>query len=265
MIIMRVWIWLFLTSQKLRPDMLRPRPTVSIYLQGNALNLKLSMHRVSKSYHQRGSVVEIFDDVSIDFLQGESYAIMGASGSGKSTAIHLLAGIDAPTSGDILCGDHNLSQFSPEQAALFFQQNISLVFQQAALFAELTVLENVMLKAILAGQVTAKSYEHAAQLLQDVGLADKADAYPAMLSGGQQQRVAILRAIFIVPQFLLVDEPTGNLDEQTSEQVIDLLLHYHKKYGMGLIMSTHNQQIAQRMQHLLRVENRKLVFGGIGF
>ena len=144
-------------------------------------------------------------------------------------------------------------------SALFFQKNVSLVFQQAALFAELTVLENVMLKAILAGKVTSKSFEHAKFLLQEVGLADKVDAYPAMLSGGQQQRVAILRAIFIVPQFLLVDEPTGNLDEQTSDQVIDLLVYYHKKYGMGLIMSTHNQKIARRMDNVLKVENKEIV------
>jgi ABC-type lipoprotein export system ATPase subunit len=222
------------------------------------VNSKLSMQYVSKSYHQRGSSVDIFDNVSVDFLQGVSYAIMGASGSGKSTTIHLLAGIDTPTSGTVFFEKLDISSFSPHQAALFFQRNISLVFQQAALFAELTVLENVMLKAILAGQVTSTSYEHAHSLLQEVGLADKAQAYPAMLSGGQQQRVAILRAIFIVPQFLLVDEPTGNLDEQASEQVIDLLLHYHKKYGMGLIMSTHNKKIAQRMDSLLRVENRKL-------
>lgn len=225
---------------------------------GDALSLKLSMQHVSKSYSQLEAFTEVFDDVSVDFVQGNSYAIMGASGSGKSTAIHLLAGIDTPTSGNIFFQDHDISLFSAEQAALFFQKNISLVFQHAALFAELTVLENVMLKAILAGCVTADSHAHAQQLLQEIGLADKARAYPAMLSGGQQQRVAILRAIFMVPQFLLVDEPTGNLDEQSSEQVIDLLLHYHKKYGMGLIMSTHNQKIAERMQNLLRVENRKL-------
>ncbi len=231
----------------------------NLFFEGYVVSSKLSMQHVSKSYHQLGVAVDIFDDVSIDFMQGSSYAIMGASGSGKSTAIHLLAGIDTPTCGHIYFDDCNIASFSAEQAALFFHKNISLVFQQAALFAELTVLENVMLKVILAGQVTAASYEHAHALLQEVGLADKVQAYPTMLSGGQQQRVAILRAIFMVPQFLLVDEPTGNLDEQTSDQVIDLLLHYHKKYGMGLIMSTHNQKIADRMESIIRVENRKLV------
>lgn len=223
------------------------------------MSSKLSLVHVSKSYRQHEIITDVFDDVSMGFLQGSSYAIMGASGSGKSTTIHLLAGIDTPTLGDIVFQDEKIGLFSAQRAAEFFQKHVSLVFQQAALFAELTILENVMLKAILTGQVTAESYQHARQLLQEVGLADKASAYPAMLSGGQQQRVAILRAIFIVPQFLLVDEPTGNLDEKAGEQVIDLLLHYQKKYNMGLIMSTHNQQIAEKMQNLLRVENKKLV------
>lgn len=224
------------------------------------MNLQLSMHRVSKSFEQFGTPSHVFDDVSIAFEQGRSYAIMGASGSGKSTAIALLAGIDTPTSGVIFLQDCAISSFSAQQSQQFFAKHISLVFQQAALFAELTVLENVMLKAILAGQVCAESYKHAHALLDEVGLADKAQAYPGQLSGGQQQRVAILRSIFIVPHFLLVDEPTGNLDEQAGVQVIDLLMHYHKKYGMGLIMSTHNQQIADRMEYLVRVENKKLVF-----
>jgi ABC-type lipoprotein export system ATPase subunit len=224
------------------------------------LNLQLSMQHVSKNFEQLGTVFHVFDNASIVFEQGQSYAIMGASGSGKSTAIHLLAGIDSPTSGQVLCNGVAIASFSDEQKQQFFTERISLVFQQPALFAELTVLENVMLKAILAGKVGLQSYEHAHALLDEVGLADKAQAYPAMLSGGQQQRVAILRAIFVVPQFLLVDEPTGNLDEQTSCQVIDLLMHYHKKYGMGLIMSTHNQQIADRMEHQIRVEDKKLVF-----
>lgn len=222
--------------------------------------LQFSMRQVSKFFQQQGTMSDVFNNVTIAFEQGASYAIMGPSGSGKSTAIHLLAGIDSPNSGDVFLGNIPMRSFSAEESQRFFAENISLVFQQPALFAELTVLENVMLKAILAGKVDPQSYDHAHQLLDEVGLAGKAQAYPGMLSGGQQQRVAILRAIFIVPQFLLVDEPTGNLDDQASEQVIDLLLGFQKKYGMGLIMSTHNQQIADRMEHLVRVEDKKLVF-----
>jgi len=217
------------------------------------------MQRVSKSYNSKIASVNVLDTVSYDFLQGSSYAIMGASGSGKSTCIHLLAGIDTPTSGDVLFQDHSILSFSSHQAALFFQKSISLVFQQPMLFAELTVLENVMLKAILTRQVTDETYLHARKLLHSVGLADKEQAYPAMLSGGQQQRVAVLRAVFVVPKFLLVDEPTGNLDEQSSEQVINLLMKYQQEYGMGLIMSTHNQHIAERMDHILKVENKKII------
>jgi len=218
----------------------------------------ISLQSVCKSYSQEQSIIDVLDTISVDFIQGQSYAIMGASGSGKSTLIHLLAGVDTPTSGDVFIQDQKLSTLNSQQVALFFQKNVSIVFQQACLFAELTVLENVMLKAILAGKVTNESYQHAHNLLQEVGLLDKISVYPAMLSGGQQQRVAILRSIFIVPQFLLVDEPTGNLDENSSTQVIDLLLYYQKKYGMGLIMSTHNQQIAQRMEIIYKVEAKKL-------
>lgn len=221
--------------------------------------LQFSMHHVSKIYQQEHCSTEIFDDVHITFTKGCSYAIMGASGSGKSTAIHLLAGIDSPTSGQIVFDGKDLAKLNAHESAQFFATHISLVFQQAALFAELSVLENVMLKAILAGTTTAASRQHALNLLSEVGLADKANALPTRLSGGQQQRVAILRAIFIVPDFLLVDEPTGNLDEQTGNQVIDLLLKYHARYGMGLIMSTHNQQIADRMQQIVHVKNKQLV------
>ena len=227
------------------------------------MKLQLSMRNVSKFFEQQGMICHVFDDASMTFEQGVSYAIMGASGSGKSTAIHLLAGIDCPSSGIICLQDPAIDNDRVEKKELSFAQNISLVFQQAMLFAELTVLENVMIKAILSGTVEQKSYEHAYQLLQEVGLADKAQVFPAMLSGGQQQRVAILRAIFIVPKFLLVDEPTGNLDDACGQQVIDLLLYYHKKYGMGLIMSTHNQQIAERMEYVVRVENKKLVLHNV--
>lgn len=223
------------------------------------MRAKLSLEQVTKSYQQQSLVINVFDDISFDFYQGDCYAIMGASGSGKSTCIHMLASVDSPTSGQVTFNKQSLSSFSVTQTTSFFQNNISLVFQQAALFAELTVIENVMLKGILAGTLTYESYQHAHALLQQVGLADYASAYPVTLSGGQQQRVAILRAIFIVPHFLLVDEPTGNLDEKTGDTVIDLLLEYQKKYGMGLIMSTHNHLIAQRMGTILKVENKKLV------
>jgi len=232
------------------------------------MNAKIIVQSVCKSYQQNQSSLIVFDKLSVEFVQGNSYAIMGASGSGKSTLIHLIAGVDQPTVGNVFFQPQaafdeiimvcNISSFDAQQSAHFLQKNISIVFQQPYLFPELTVLENVMLKAILAGQVTFQSHDHARALLREIGLEDKADVYPATLSGGQQQRIAILRAIFIAPQFLLVDEPTGNLDEKTGDQVIDLLLHYHKKYNMGLIVSTHSKLLAQRMQTIYKVEHKKL-------
>jgi len=221
------------------------------------LSLQLSIRNLFKSYNE-SFTVQVLQNLSINFIQGQSYAITGASGSGKSTIIHLLAGIDTPDSGAVFLGNENIGAFSAKRQACYFREDVSLVFQQPALFAELTVLENVMIKAIIAGQVTQESKNRALDLLQQVGLENKKDSYPSVLSGGQQQRVAILRAIFIVPKFLLLDEPTGNLDEETSAQVIDLLVDYHKKYGMGLIMSTHNQQIAGRMDNILHVQQGKL-------
>ena len=221
--------------------------------------ISLSMGNVVKFYDQNGLRVQVFDDASFHFHKGNSYAIVGKSGSGKSTAIHLLAGIDRPNLGQILFDGKPIQSFSQAQSSLFFQKNISLVFQHVALIAELTVLENVMLKAIIAGVVTAESYKHAHSLLAEVGLYDKMHAYPAMLSGGQQQRVALLRAIFIVPDFLLADEPTGNLDDVTSNQIMDLIFRYHDLYGMGLIMSTHDQSIASRMKHTVKVEDKQLI------
>lgn len=220
---------------------------------------QLRLDRVTKSYHQQEGVITVFSDASAQFIKGTSYAMMGASGSGKSTAIHMLAGIDTPTSGHVFFNDHVIEKFSSQDKARFLQQHVSLVFQQPALLAELTVIENVMLKAILAGSMQADSYDKAHDLLSHVGLADKAQLYPGALSGGQQQRVAILRAIFIVPDFLLVDEPTGNLDEVTGQHIVDLLLLYQKKYGMGLVMSTHNTKLAQLMDCMVHVENKKLI------
>jgi len=198
------------------------------------------------------------DDISFDFAQGSSYGIMGQSGSGKSTLIQLIAGIDRPTQGHVLYNNQRMESWNTDQKTLFFKEKISFVFQQSFLFGELTVLENVMLKAIIAGSVNKESYDHAAMLLAEVGLAEKAFCYPEVLSGGQQQRVAILRAIFYVPEFLVVDEPTGNLDDATSHQIIDLLIRYQKKYTMGLIMTTHNEHVAKKMEHVLCVVDKKL-------
>ncbi len=217
----------------------------------------ISLRHIYKTYQAQQSV-NVLSDVSYDFVEGCSYGIMGESGSGKSTLIQILAGIEEPTLGNVMYNHESMKDWSDDRKTLFFAHSMSFVFQQSFLFGELTVLENVMLKDILAGKVTARSYERAKSLLLQVGLLDKAFVFPEVLSGGQQQRVAILRAIFQIPRFLVVDEPTGNLDDVTSDQVMNLLLQYQKEYNMGLIVTTHHDRLAKNMDKVLRVVNKNL-------
>ncbi len=184
---------------------------------------------------------------------------MGSSGIGKSTLIHMIAGIDQPTSGTISFQNTNIADLALEQRINILQQSIGLVFQQALLLQELSVLENIMLKQIIHSSVSNNDIIKAQQLLQEVGLLDKANSLPSTLSGGQQQRISILRAIFHVPQFLLADEPTGNLDKKTGQQIIHLLLKYKQQYNMGLIISTHDINIAQQCDVVLKIENQSLI------
>ena len=184
---------------------------------------------------------------------------MGPSGIGKSTLIAMMAGIDHPTSGTIRFNDCIISDQPFEQRIQLLEKKISIVFQQPCLIAELTVLENVMLKAIIQENVTQESEQHALKLLSEVGLESKAFSFAHNLSGGQQQKVSILRSIFDAPQFLLADEPTGNLDQVSARQVIEMLLAYQKKYVMGLIISTHDISIAQKCDVILKIENQKII------
>lgn len=184
---------------------------------------------------------------------------MGPSGIGKSTMLHILAGIDHPSSGHVQLSGTVISDQPLEQRIALLENKIGMIFQQPCLIAELTVLENIMLKAIIQQTLTEQLQEHALNLLKEVGLEDKANCFAHTLSGGQQQKIAILRAIFQVPQFLLADEPTGNLDKKSAQQIIDLLKHYQKKYSMGLILSTHDISIATQCDIILEIQNHKLV------
>ena len=219
----------------------------------------LSCHQLSKTFFQATSQLQIFDKLDYEFLSNRSYALMGPSGIGKSTLIAMMAGIDHPTSGWIQFDDLVISDQPFEQRMQLLEKKISIVFQQPCLIAELTVLENVLLKSIIQETVCENLKNHALQLLDDVGLENKALAFPHNLSGGQQQKVSILRSIFDAPQFLLADEPTGNLDQASAQQVIDLLLAYQKKYAMGLIISTHDILVAKQCDVILKIQNQKLI------
>ncbi|KKP29544.1 MAG: Lipoprotein-releasing system ATP-binding protein LolD [candidate division TM6 bacterium GW2011_GWF2_30_66] len=221
-------------------------------------NLKKNFLQGDKSSEKK---LVVLDGINVTFEQNKSYAIIGASGTGKSTFLHLLAGLDAPDSGDIFfsssdkTGLQDLSKLSSEQKDAFLNKTVGLMFQLPYLISELTVIENVILPGLIAGKPDSECKTRALELLGYLEIAEKANCLPDTLSGGQQQRVALARAIFNEPKFLLADEPTGNLDPKTGKLIVDLLLKCRQKWGMGLIISSHDPYVAQCMEVKFRLEN----------
>jgi ABC-type lipoprotein export system ATPase subunit len=210
-------------------------------------NRSLVLENVYKRYFQAGVPVNVLNGVSALFDQGTSYAITGASGSGKSTLIHLLAGLDNPTSGTVYFNQTPLTSFTASQKTFFLNKEIGLVFQYPYLIKELSVVENVAIKGLIAGRTMVECSEQAKDLLAQVGLEQKITAYPGQLSGGQQQRVSLARALMNEPNFLIADEPTGNLDKATGTAIIDLMSKLQQERGMGIIVSSHDDYVSSRM------------------
>lgn len=201
--------------------------------------------------------IDIFFDLNIVF-ENSSYAITGVSGSGKSTLLHMLSGIVQPTSGTIFFNDQDL-QFNFEFKRNFFlQKSIGLVFQSDCLLEDLTVLENVMIKGLIQNQMYAAAKDEASYYLEYVGLINYANCRPNILSGGQKQRISVARALYGKPSFLLVDEPTSQLDYKNKYLLIDLLLNCQANWNMGLIMTCHDNDIANRMENIFEIVNLSL-------
>ena len=215
----------------------------------------LSAYNVKKTYIQGNNTIQVLQGVTASFEQGVSYAITGPSGSGKSTLMHLLGGLDAPTQGTISFNSVDINSLVQSQKKAFLAHSLGLVFQLPYLISEFSVLENVMLKGMIAGESVQNLKEQAYLLLDQVKLADKADSNPLSLSGGEQQRVALARALFNKPAFLLADEPTGNLDVATGKVIVELLLSCQAQWGMGIIVSSHDAYVCERMAHVLHLEN----------
>jgi putative ABC transport system ATP-binding protein len=210
----------------------------------------LTVSRLSKSYQIPSGTLPVLREVDLALARGESLALTGESGSGKSTLLHLIAGLDDPDNGDILLDDAPLSRLSEGERAKLRRDRLGLVFQQFNLIPSLRVADNLAFQARIAGRFdTAWQDELAARL----GLSDLLDRYPEQLSGGQQQRVAIGRALASRPALLLADEPTGNLDEATADEVVRLMTGLVKHTGCGLLMVTHSTRLAgllHRRAHL---------------
>ncbi len=218
----------------------------------------LSAKGVSKRFGALQSKDTVLKDISITFTQPQSYAITGHSGTGKSTLMHILAGLDQPTEGSVWFNNLEISRMSEHEKSYFLNKSVGLLFQQPHMIKELSVIENVKMPAVIAGLASDQADREANGLLARVGLVDKAHEKPGALSGGQQQRAALARALINRPQFLLADEPTGNLDEQTAHLIVDLLLDLQEEWGMGIIVSTHDSYVAQKMDHILELNEGKI-------
>lgn len=200
--------------------------------------------------------LQILSDVSLSIQRGSSVAIVGASGSGKSTLLSLLAGLDLPSSGEVLLAGQSLTTLDEDQRAALRGLEVGFVFQSFQLLDSLNAVENVMLPLELAGRRDAR--QHATELLERVGLKARISHYPQQLSGGEQQRVAIARAFASEPAILFADEPTGNLDAATGQKITDLLFDLNREHGTTLILVTHDERLAVRCERALHMQAGQL-------
>ncbi|HYP08433.1 MAG TPA: ABC transporter ATP-binding protein [Bryobacteraceae bacterium] len=216
----------------------------------------LKAENVHKQYDTEAGPVKVLEDANLTLAPGDSAAIMGPSGSGKSTFLYLAGALDVPTSGSITLNGTNLATLQEQQAASFRNQHIGFVFQDHALLPQCTVLENVLVPTLIAPK---DAYEaRARQVLDRVGLSHRLDHFPAQLSGGEKQRAAIARALIRQPQLLLCDEPTGNLDRESSKAVADLLLELHASQKTILVIVTHSAELAARFAQRYELMSRRL-------
>lgn len=211
----------------------------------------VDVREVTKKVDTQEGELQLLHSISLQVAKGQSLAITGPSGSGKSTLLGLLAGLDTPTTGDILLAGESLTQLDEDGRAKVRAEHVGFVFQSFQLLPGLTALENVMLPLELKGESNAKA--QAIRYLEKVGLAERLQHYPQQLSGGEQQRVAIARAFVTRPKVLFADEPTGNLDSVTGEKIINLLFDLNEKEGTTLILVTHEERLAQRCERRVHV------------
>jgi lipoprotein-releasing system ATP-binding protein len=221
----------------------------------------IELKGVTKAFVIESQRVEALHDVNLRIARGSCVAVTGRSGAGKSTLLHIIGTLDRPTKGTVKIGGVDVSSLSDQDTSRFRNEKLGFVFQSSNLLPEFTALENVMMPGVIAGARGPKARERAADLLEAVGLGTRANHRPAELSGGEQQRVAIARALFMEPEVLLADEPTGNLDKNTSLAIQDLLIDLAARHKTTMILVTHDHQLAERMPERVIMEDGRVLSG----
>lgn len=219
----------------------------------------IAVEGVKKTFHRGGFELKVLDGIDLTVRRGAFLALMGPSGSGKTTLLNLIAGIDRPTAGRIVVEATDIAALSESHLTTWRARHIGFIFQLYHLIPVLTALENVELPLTLTRLSRRERREHALTALKVVGLSDRADHYPRQLSGGQEQRVAIARAIVTDPTVIVADEPTGDLDAQSAEEVLSLLARLHKEFQKTIVMVTHDPRAAERAEVIRRLEKGVLV------
>lgn len=220
----------------------------------------LSVRNLKKYYNTGENTVKALDGIDLDICKGEFLAVVGTSGSGKSTLLHMLGGLDNPTSGEVIIDGRNISGLSRDELTVYRRRKIGFVFQNYNLLPLMNVYENIVLPIKLDGIKPDNDYIE--EILKLLKLEDKKYFVPNQLSGGQQQRVALARALAIKPAIILADEPTGNLDSRTSQDVLGLIKISSQNLAQTIVMITHNEEIAQMADRIIRIEDGKIVKGG---
>lgn len=216
----------------------------------------LKTENLKKYYGKDSVLVKALDGVNLDVEKGEFLSIVGTSGSGKSTLLHMLGGLDRPSEGKVYVDGKDIFALKDEQLTIFRRRKIGFIFQSYNLVPVLNVYENIVLPTELDGNRPDKAYVK--EIIKTLGLKEKLYSLPSQLSGGQQQRVAIARALACKPAIILADEPTGNLDSATSQDVLSLMKITSERYGQTMVMITHNEEIAQLSDRIIRIEDGKI-------
>lgn len=221
------------------------------------MSIVLSARDIHKIYKTSSGDVPALNGISCDFEEGKFYAIIGRSGSGKSTLLHILGGLDRPTSGEVLVDGKNICSMNDEQVAIFRRRHMGFVFQQFNLLEEYNIRNNICMPLKLDGRRPDPRFY--AEVIDTLGLKEKVNKFPSELSGGEQQRVAIARSVLAKPELIIADEPTGNLDKKTGEEVLELLTTCAAKFGQTLIIVTHDPEIARKADVVICIEDGKIV------